>query len=98
MKRLSTNISFAFDENSDYKTDFKNAVTKIVSQDTTDANEKNRLVKSVTDAYVAAIGERPDYREMDELSSWLIFGKKGLSIRKKMEVKVLEEAEKNGRC
>lgn len=98
VKRLSTNISFAFDENSDYKTDFKNAVTKIVSQDTADANEKNRLVKSVTDAYVAAIGERPDYREMDELSSWLIFGKKGLSIRKKMEVKVLEEAEKNGRC
>lgn len=43
-----------------------------------------------------ATGERPDIREMDELSSWLIFGKKGVSTRKKMEIKALEEAEKNG--
>ncbi len=98
VKRLPTNMSFAFDKNSDYKTDFKNAVTKIVSQDIMDANEKNRIVNSVTDAYVTAIGERPDYREMDELSTWLIFGRKGLSTRKKMEIKALEEAEKNGRC
>lgn len=88
---------FTFDINSDYKTDFKNAVTRIVRQDSEDHAEKNRIVKGVTDAYISETGERPEHREMDELSSWLIFGKKGVSVRKKMEIKALEEAEKNGR-
>jgi hypothetical protein len=86
-----------FSKDSDFKTEFKTAVTRIVRQDHEDKSEKNRKVKEVTDAYTAATGERPDYREMDELASWLIFGRKGVSTRKKMEIKALEEAEKNGR-
>lgn len=82
----------------DYKTEFKNAVTRIVRQEIEDAAVKNRMVQGVTDAYTAATGERPDHREMDELASWLIFGRKGLSQRKKIEIKSYEEAEKNGRC
>lgn len=89
---------YVFNENGDFKTEFKNAVTRIVRQDTEDYTEKNRVVQELTDAYVAATGERPDIREMDELSSWTIFGKKGVSVRKKLEIKALEEAEKNGRC
>lgn len=81
----------------DYKTEFKNAVTRIVRQDHEGKAEKNRIVKEVTDAYIAATGERPESRELDDLSSWLIFGRKGVSVRKKMEIKSLEEAEKNGR-
>jgi hypothetical protein len=81
----------------DYKAEFNTAVTRIVRQDIEDKAEKNRMVKEVTDAYTAATGERPDHREMDELASWLILGRKGVSVRKKMEIKSLEEAEKNGR-
>jgi hypothetical protein len=81
----------------DYKTEFKNAVIRIVRQDIEDATVKNTLVQEVTDAYTAATGERPDPRELDELASWLIFGRKGLSQRKKIEIKSYEEAEKNGR-
>lgn len=81
----------------DYKTEFKNAVTRIVRQDIEDLSVKNTLVQEVTDAYTAATGERPDPREMDELASWLIFGRKGLSQRKRIEIKAYEEAEKNGR-
>ncbi|MBW3113506.1 hypothetical protein KYJ26_16755 [Bacillus sp. MCCB 382] len=81
----------------DYKTEFKNAVIRIVRQDIEDASVKNTLVQEVTDAYTAATGERPDPRELDELASWLIFGRKGLSQRKKIEIKSYEEAEKNGR-
>lgn len=87
--------TMAFTDN--YKTEFKNAATRIVRQDIEDNAEKNRIVKEVTDAYTEATGERPDHREMDELASWLIFGRKGVSTRKKMEIKSLEEAEKNGR-
>jgi hypothetical protein len=78
-------------------TDFKTAVTRIVRQDIEDINVKNKLIQEVTDAYTAATGKRPDPREMDELASWLIFGRKGLSQRKKIEIKAYEEAEKNGR-
>lgn len=54
---------------------------------------KNTLVREVTDAYVRQVGERPDPRELDELASWLIFGHKGVSMRKKIEIKALEMAE-----
>lgn len=91
-------MTFTFSKNTDYKTDFKVAVTRIVRQDTEDLAAKNAIIQEVTDAYTAATEERPDMRELDELSSWLIFGKKGVSQRKKIEIKALEEAEKNGRC
>jgi hypothetical protein len=91
-------LQFIFSANSDYKADFKNAVTRIVRQDVEDQAVKNELVERVTDAYTAATGERPDVREMDELASWLIFGRRGISQRKLSEIKQLGEAEKNGRC
>ena len=90
--------TFIFDNTTDYKTAFKTAVTRIVRQDIEDNGMKNRIVQSVTDAYLSATGERPDFRELDELANWLIFGRKGLSQRKKIEIKSYEEAEKNGRC
>lgn len=90
-------MTFTFSRETDYKTEFKNAVIRIVRQDYEDNAVKNRLVNDVTEAYLAATGEHPDHRELDELSSWLIFGRKGVSQRKKIEIKALEEAEKNGR-
>lgn len=90
-------MEFTFDKDTDYKSDFKNAVTRIVRQDHEDFTEKRRLIQEAADAYIAATGERPESRELDDLASWLIFGRKGVSVRKKMEIKSLEEAEKNGR-
>lgn len=90
-------MAFIFSKETDYKTEFKTAVTRIVRQDNEDMSAKNEIVKNVTDAYLAATGERPDPREMDELASWLIFGRKGVSQRKKIEIKAYEEAQKNGR-
>lgn len=88
---------FIFDFTGDFKTKFNRATTRIVRQDIEDFKTKNEIVQEVTDAYLAATGERPEPRELDELSSWLIFGRKGVSTRKKMEIQSLEEAEKNGR-
>lgn len=81
-------MEFTFDINTDFKTDFKTAVTHIVRQDIEDQAEKNRLIKEVTDAYIAATGERPEPTELDELASWAYFGYKGLTDRKKIEIKV----------
>lgn len=86
-----------FEFTGDFKTKFNRATTRIVRQDNEDFAAKNRIVQEVTDAYLVATGERPEPRELDELSSWLIFGRKGVSMRKKMEIQSLEEAEKNGR-
>lgn len=87
-----------FTKDSDYKTKFKNEVTRLVSEDSDNAAEKVRLTDELTEAYISGTGERPDSRELDELSSWLIFGKKGLTVRKKMEVKAFEEAKLRGVC
>jgi hypothetical protein len=81
-------VTYTFDTSSDYKTLFKTAVTHIVRQDIEDIAEKNRLITEVTDAYIAATGERPEVSELDELASWAYFGYKGLTDRKKIEIKV----------
>jgi hypothetical protein len=71
-----------------YKNEFRTAVTHIVRQDIEDQAKKNRLITEVTDAYIAATGERPEPSELDELASWAYFGYKGLTDRKKIEIKV----------
>lgn len=86
-------MEFIFSKESDHKTEFKNAVTRIVRQDNEDQAEKNRLIQCVTDAYIAATGERPEPSELDELSSWAYFGYKGLTERKKREVKISLQGE-----
>lgn len=83
-------MNFTFDINGDYKTEFNRAVTSIVLNDYADAAYKNALVQAVTDTYVNTTGEQPDIRELDDLSSWLIFGKKGVSVKKKIEIKAYE--------
>lgn len=77
-----------FDFTGDFKTKFKEASTRIVRQDIENQTEKNRLIQDVTDAYIAATGERPESRELDELASWAYFGYKGLTENKRGEVKV----------
>jgi hypothetical protein len=81
-------VTYTFDTSSDYKTAFKVAVTNIVRQDIEDIAKKNQLITEVTDAYIAATGERPEVSELDELASWAYFGYKGLTDRKKIEIKV----------
>ncbi|MCC2383535.1 hypothetical protein [Bacillus cereus] len=91
-------MMFTFDKTSDYKKEFSDTVSRIVMNDINDTEVKNEIIRDVTNTYVAEIGERPESSELGELSSWLIFGRKGLSIRKKIEVKALESLEGlNGR-
>jgi hypothetical protein len=70
---------FAFDKNDDYKTKFSSYVSFVINKDFEDPAERIKLVQTLTDSYINAIGERPEHRELDELSSWIIFGRKGTS-------------------
>lgn len=73
-------------EKKDYREQFKEQVNALVSNDYSYA-EKIEKINELTNDYILRTGERPDYRELDELASWLIWGPKGLSIRKKFEIR-----------
>lgn len=77
-------MAYEFTDN--YKEEFKRYVNAIVCKEG-DKHDIQRL----TDDYVAKTGERPEVSEMDEISSYLIFGRKGLTNRKKSEVKNYEK-------
>jgi DNA-directed RNA polymerase subunit RPC12/RpoP len=94
-------VTYTFSAN--HKEEFKMAVCNIVRRDVKEMAEKNRLITEVTDAYIYATGERPENSELDELSSWAYFGYKGLTNRKKTEIKVslsteYKKARAEGRC
>lgn len=81
-------MTFVFTD--DYKEEFKRYVCYITRKPNDGMAGKVEVVQELTDAYVEQVGERPDYRELDELASWLIFGYKGLTNRKKGEIKTYE--------
>jgi hypothetical protein len=81
-------MEFKFTDN--YKSEFSRYVCEITRKPNEGKYDKNKIVKKLMDDYVEQTGERPDYRELDELASWLIFGYKGLTNRKKMEIKTYE--------
>lgn len=85
---------YLFSKTTNYKEQFSDAVTRLVRDNDKSADEKNKAVNILIEAYVQAIGERPDLRELDELASWIIFGTKGVSTRKKIEIKAQEALEK----
>ncbi|WP_178023034.1 hypothetical protein [uncultured Paenibacillus sp.] len=77
----------------DYKSKFRDDVTRLVRKDF-DPEIRVEFAGALIKAYTKAIGERPDLRELDELASWIIFGTKGVSTRKKIEIKAQEALEK----
>ncbi|MBA4542031.1 hypothetical protein H1164_03830 [Thermoactinomyces daqus] len=81
--------SFSFDKDN-HREQFAKAVTRLVTDDYPYA-EKIAKIEALTEAYVLQTGKRPDPRELDELASWLIFGTKGLSLRKKNEIKAMRD-------
>jgi tRNA splicing endonuclease len=70
----------------DYREQFKEQVNALVSNDYSYA-EKFEKIDKLTNEYIMRTDERPDPRELDELASWYIFGTKGLSLRKKREIR-----------
>lgn len=73
----------------DARENFRMAVTRLVAQEIEDFAKKSAMVTELTEEYIAQSGERPDYRELDELASWLLFGPRGLSLRKRKEIQAL---------
>ncbi|RSL29135.1 hypothetical protein D7Z54_32920 [Salibacterium salarium] len=82
-------MSYTFTD--DYKKEFSRYVCVIASESTTDTAEDIAKVHRLTDDYVEQTGERPDHTELDELASLIRFGRKGLTNRKKSDVKAYEQ-------
>jgi hypothetical protein len=60
-----------FQRGTDYKKSFTLEVDKLIKQDLT-TEFKNKLIQSLTDAYVDQTGEVPDSYELTRLGSWIV--------------------------
>ncbi|MBX6362006.1 MAG: hypothetical protein IRZ03_18270 [Acidobacterium ailaaui] len=71
----------------DYKEKFREETAKLIALKLDDPIERLRKSNELIESYITETGERPDVREVDDLSSYIIFGYKGVSVLKKTEAK-----------
>ncbi|HDR3899203.1 TPA: hypothetical protein QCO88_001709 [Bacillus cereus] len=71
---------YTFDINGDYKTQFETYVTMLIntlresnSSAISNRDVRAKEIKSLTDAYVASIGERPEPKQLEHLADLLIY-------------------------
>lgn len=72
---------------------FSDEVCRLTALRISDAFLRCEGVKRLTDAYVDQVGERPDPRELEELTNWVIFGPGGLSLRQTMKNRLFRAKE-----
>lgn len=61
-----------FRGNPDYKAEFERAVTELISAKILDRAERMTTVQSLIDEYVMAVGERPDWRQLERLTNEIL--------------------------
>ncbi|PEC58437.1 hypothetical protein CN556_24895 [Bacillus wiedmannii] len=71
---------YIFDTNGDYKTQFETYVNTLItslregdSETISNRNVRAKEIKSLTDAYVGTVGERPEPKQLERLADLLLY-------------------------